>query len=270
MIVSAGLSHHPKDFRFKRDDGLPYWTLGLLLEGGVVSHYKGVTVTKYDYDLSLIEPNTPYFNHIADGYDEWKSVWFIFTPRDTWLPLFDYPHQTPGTAHIALAQCRQRQPIRRLLEDAELFMRQRTPLNQLKAMHALESAFLLIHDWQQRQASDSIDHRIMRAAERLCSDFHAPMDVDSLAYHCGLSNSRFAHLFREHMGIAPMSYREERRMEAARALLIANEAKIQDIAEELGYENPFHFSKRFKQHHGMSPKFFRQHMYEDGFLQQWE
>ncbi|MCL2486095.1 MAG: helix-turn-helix transcriptional regulator, partial [Oscillospiraceae bacterium] len=49
------------------------------------------------------------------------------------------------------------------------------------------------------------------------------------------------------------------RMEKAKDLLGNPSMKIIDIAEQLGYSDPYYFSHCFKKNVGMSPKEFRKH-----------
>ncbi len=76
----------------------------------------------------------------------------------------------------------------------------------------------------------------------------------------GLSVYRFAHLFRQQVGLTPRQYLEQERMRRARHLLQRSTQPIKEIATALGFESPFHFSSRFKKSTGQSPQAFRQRM----------
>ncbi|TKC57159.1 AraC family transcriptional regulator [Pedobacter hiemivivus] len=51
-----------------------------------------------------------------------------------------------------------------------------------------------------------------------------------------------------------MDYFIHLKMQRACQFLYANETKIKTIALDLGYEDPFYFSRVFKRYIGMSPK----------------
>jgi AraC-like DNA-binding protein len=78
-----------------------------------------------------------------------------------------------------------------------------------------------------------------------------------LARQAGLSSSQFHALFLEVMKKSPMAYLTERRMQRARQLLISTSRSVREIAEAVGYEDPFHFSRAFKGSSGASPRVFR-------------
>jgi AraC-like DNA-binding protein len=82
--------------------------------------------------------------------------------------------------------------------------------------------------------------------------------VDDIAAACNLSTSRFAHLFKEHMGVSPKSWGNNMRLQQARKLLLGNSDSINLIARQVGYEDPSQFTKYFKRNMGCSPREFRQ------------
>ena len=68
-----------------------------------------------------------------------------------------------------------------------------------------------------------------------------------------LSPSRLAHLFRSQTGQTPQQFVERERITRARQLLLLTSRTVAQIAGEVGYENPFYFTLRFKKHTGFSP-----------------
>jgi len=64
-------------------------------------------------------------------------------------------------------------------------------------------------------------------------------------------------LFKENLGITPISYVIEKRMEEAKRLLQTTNLPISTISDKVGYEDTYHFSRLFKKEVGVSPKTFR-------------
>lgn len=76
---------------------------------------------------------------------------------------------------------------------------------------------------------------------------------DSLAALCGISPVTFRKLFRAAIGISPIRYLKNIRMERAKELLSGDFASISQVAESVGYRSIYQFSKAFRRETGVSP-----------------
>jgi len=103
---------------------------------------------------------------------------------------------------------------------------------------------------------DSI-HRLFPLLQRLQTELESPLSLDEMAREVHLSPSRFCALFRRCMGMPPGEYQRALRLNAAKVLLLDSEKSIEQIATQLGFEDPFHFSKAFKKNSGMNPRQYR-------------
>jgi len=78
-----------------------------------------------------------------------------------------------------------------------------------------------------------------------------------LAELANLSQSRFLTVFHELTGSSPTRFIEYKRYLEACELLLTTSQSVAEIAKTLRYADAFHFSRRFKQNAGMSPRDFR-------------
>lgn len=78
-----------------------------------------------------------------------------------------------------------------------------------------------------------------------------------LARVLGLSEGRLHLVFAAAMGLAPGAYLARLRLRRAQELLSASDAPVGRIGAQVGYPDPFHFSRRFSQAFGISPTAFR-------------
>lgn len=86
----------------------------------------------------------------------------------------------------------------------------------------------------------------------------APWTVASLAGRTGVSRSTLAKRFGELVGEPPLSYLTRWRMTIAADLLVEREsATIAEVADAVGYADPFSFSAAFKRIRGMNPSDYR-------------
>lgn len=85
-----------------------------------------------------------------------------------------------------------------------------------------------------------------------------PPALDIMVQQSGVSRSSLIRAFRQECGDSPGRFFEHQCLLFARLLLLESDRSIETIAEELGYANPFHFSRNFKQFLGSSPRLYRQ------------
>jgi AraC-like DNA-binding protein len=91
-------------------------------------------------------------------------------------------------------------------------------------------------------------------ALRLMNDrFREDLNVKQIASSLGMSESSFAHTFKQVTSVSPIQYLKQVRLETGRELLLGDELSVAEIAERVGYSGASHFSKEFKRLYGESP-----------------
>lgn len=88
----------------------------------------------------------------------------------------------------------------------------------------------------------------------------APVPVTQLARATGLSVSHFNREFREWTGYSPVEYQRRQRVARARELLADVTLSIKEIAARVGFDDPYHFSRVFRQVDGLAPSQYRDAM----------
>lgn len=79
----------------------------------------------------------------------------------------------------------------------------------------------------------------------------------SLARQCGVSEGHLIKLVREQIGTTPMEIVWRSRVQRAARLLSETGLSIAEVAEQTGFANAFHFSRRFRQQFEQSPRAWR-------------
>jgi transcriptional regulator GlxA family with amidase domain len=74
----------------------------------------------------------------------------------------------------------------------------------------------------------------------------------------GLTERTFIRRFRAATGSAPMEYVQTMRIEEAKYLLETTEIPVDQVAIEVGYEDPNFFRRLFKRRVGVTPARYRQ------------
>ena len=87
------------------------------------------------------------------------------------------------------------------------------------------------------------------------------ISVVDIATYLHLHPNYLFRLFKEETGLSVIEYLIEKRVGKARMLLSDKNAKIYEVAENVGYESVSHFSRIFKRETGMSPKEYQQSLH---------
>lgn len=83
------------------------------------------------------------------------------------------------------------------------------------------------------------------------------IDLNSIADNLGFSSSYLTKIFNRYEDITPAKFIRNYRMGIAKQLLNDKILTIQQVAASVGYNDPFHFSKSFKQTFGITPTEYR-------------
>ena len=98
------------------------------------------------------------------------------------------------------------------------------------------------------------DRRVTWAVEHMQRRFHEPVAIAALASRVNLSPSRFRHLFRDADRRQSLAvYLQRLRLRRARLLIERTFLSVKEVMALVGYSDPSHFSRDFRQFHGVSP-----------------
>ncbi|HKU85588.1 MAG TPA: AraC family transcriptional regulator [Casimicrobiaceae bacterium] len=101
------------------------------------------------------------------------------------------------------------------------------------------------------------DHAVGRALALMHARVAHPWTSEELAVAVHLSRSAFAERFTQLVGVPPITYLTDWRMQLAAARLRDTPRPIAQIADELGYESEASFTRAFKRALGVAPGRFR-------------
>jgi transcriptional regulator GlxA family with amidase domain len=102
----------------------------------------------------------------------------------------------------------------------------------------------------------SADKVIRDCQEWIAGSFACANPVEAMTKRSGLTQRTFARRFRAATGYLPMDYVHALRVEQAKRL-IERGAALEDVAFEVGYEDPTFFRRLFKREAGLTPAAYR-------------
>ena len=97
--------------------------------------------------------------------------------------------------------------------------------------------------------SKAIEHCL----ELIHTDYGHTYSTEELARLVGLSTSYFRFLFRQSIGMSPLQYQNQSKIDKAKDLLLSGECNVTEAAEAVGFDNIYYFSRLFKKLTGFPP-----------------
>ena len=95
---------------------------------------------------------------------------------------------------------------------------------------------------------------IASAVKYIEENYNKKISVSELAELAGMSQSQLRRDFNEVFGMPPLKYKRKIILKMAKRMINANEFKIGEIAEMLGFVDIYEFSHFFSKETGLSPK----------------
>lgn len=238
----------------RRRDGSSTWLLEYTVEGQGVGWIGDLEYRMKPGSFLMYEAGAPQLYSVDPRVGFWRHIWICFDPRPHWKEWINTPAIAPGVFVQQVQRDAQRAQVCEALREAVAYARSVRPHRRSLVLNVMERALLYCDEWNPAGNAASRDERIQAVLEHINEHAFEKLTIEFLAGVCGLSPSRFAHLFQEQMGQSPMQYIEERRLERAQELLRITSRPIAQIAEECGFSNPFYFSRIFKARTGVSPR----------------
>jgi AraC-like DNA-binding protein len=109
-----------------------------------------------------------------------------------------------------------------------------------------------------------MDARISRSLAYIKGAAAENPNLDEIASKAGLSRSRFFEQFKACIGASPQQYLDWARMALATRMLADMDKSVADVALDLGFSAPSHFTRFFSQHMGVPPSDFKRAVITEG------
>jgi len=209
-------------------------------------------------EVLIIPPQTPHA-YGADAKNPWTIHWF-------------HAQGNLLTSFLAELNVSSERPVVFLGDDVQVLAvfeeildvleHGYTPQQMLHAAHALAHllAVMIRHRHENWRAQPDSRQKITRTLTYMKQHLSQSLQLDTLAGLANLSRSRYAGLFKEQTGFAPIDYFNRLRMHRACQWLDTTDWSVKAIASRLGYDDPLYFSRVFRSVTEQSPmEYRRQH-----------
>lgn len=249
--------HAGPNYRTTRPHGRSDW-LFLLTHQGTGRLRQGTRRSQLPPgSLAVIEGGTPQDYGTLASDAPWVFSFAHSPPRPDWIRwIAKWPHPLPGIAVLQLEDAQIRERVERDMERARRLFHFETRSRIAFVENALETMILWANESSPGERPE-LDPRLRRATEQIGREVTRHWSSATLAREAGLSASRLTMLFRVQLGQSPVAYAERMRMEHAARLIQDAGLSVKEAADAVGYEDPYHFSRRFSARMGRPPSRFR-------------
>ena len=203
-------------------------------------------------DAFIIPAHTPH-EYFAAAKEPWTLLWMHFVGTDCSL----FPTEDRHVVHIESSYAKNKitylfSSIFRLLREPYT----RGTFRQIS--HSAETILSEIYDRENVNRMDDQNVNLTNIIHYMHDHLKVPVKMQDLVDYSGFSASYITKIFRSNTGIAPMQYYLKLKMNLACFLLAEGNHYVYDIAHEMGYSDPYYFSRIFQKVIGISPSEYRQ------------
>ena len=201
-------------------------------------------------DTFLCYPGTA-IHYYAGMEEPWEYIWVGFSGLDA----SGYVEQTDFTPEEPVYRGRDSVEIRERLEAVYKSCGSAAwqSLEMTARLYELLS-FLVRTAGRHEDTGAKAPDCAQMAAEYIINHYEEPITVEGLAAYTSVSHSSLYRRFVKRFQISPKRFLLEYRIERACALLADTGCSIQEISNSVGFEDPFYFSRAFKEVKGVSPR----------------
>jgi AraC-like DNA-binding protein len=240
--------------------------VGVMLVGTAERHFQDFMVPGQPGDVWLCAMWEPHGRRVVSPHTENVVLQFIpeFLGEESigdkfWLSLFSvHPKDRPwvSTPEVRQEALTIGHEMRREIQNRTRSWEYAVRLLLLRLL------FVLSRDWDPPASSASAGRsvgltRIMPALSLLRDPRRARVTLADAAAACGLSQSRFAVLFRNMMGVPFAKFALRARLAFAAHRLLTTDLPVERIAAEAHFADASHLHRHFVRHYGQTPASYR-------------
>jgi len=264
-VTAAGRHDVPPNYvSFSDPSGYQLWKTGRVLDDFLVIYImrgRGILKSKESGevrinagDMFMLFPNVRH-RFRPDPETGWYECWVMF--NGSWpRRLLEHQFITPKEPVVSVGLD---SPVGKLFQQImDGVQSQPTVPNRILAAYVAEMLSYMVCAASNNVSGSGdvltdIEHAVWYMEEHVDSD----IDMEEVAEFINMSYSSFQRHFKRTVGLTPHQYYLRLRTSKAKELLEDLDLSVKQIALQLGFNDPYYFSRLFKKQTGISPKGWR-------------
>jgi len=260
--LAEHLAHTPFQvegvYRYTRNSGVPYADYtdsfpGFVfpLTGKIQFQFNG---TPYIFSPGKVVHGGAKMKLDQKNYDNtnWEYILVLYRICNTELEETSLSHQ-----HFELSTGQSPRLIELIMRLWHVYnQRGGIPMFQTEMLFrdVLNEALLCVVNRQHSCESHTLFERVSTYIHEY---YYQSLSIASLAEQYNVNRNRLSYVFRKYAGMGPAEYLLNYRINIAQEMLFTSDASVQQIAQTVGIDDPFYFSRVFKKQLGISPTEYR-------------
>lgn len=232
------------------------YILHYIVKGGCILEEGNAIYHLHEMQGFIVFPQTPiYFK--ADSKEKFCHYWIGFGGKKTQYYLnklkfsVDHPVYTYNADMKLCAAMRTMHCLDISVDD-----------NELELLYLLYQIFFLLNFSSKQLKPQAIKRMkyiyVRKTVEIITMNYFTKTSIDDIAKKVNIDKKYLSSIFKDLYGITPYKLLTEYRILKAGELLYNPDLSISEIARSVGYGDPLHFSKVFKQKKGIPPEKYRE------------
>jgi AraC-like DNA-binding protein len=252
VVVCGGCEHCTADYAVRRST-FPYFSIEFVAGGKGSLDLAGQRLSLMPGMVFSYGPDIPH--EIASDRSDPLLKYFVDFAGVEAAPMLRQYALAPGT----VARVFSPGEIQTIFDDLIVNGLKATPLTGLLCETLLKYLVLKIRESMMplEAAQTRAFASFQRCRRHIQSNYHCLWSVEQIARECHVDPAYLCRLFRRFDHQTPYQFLLRLKMNFAAQRLQEPGTLVKQVAAELGFDDPFHFSRTFKNVFGLSPEAFR-------------
>ena len=253
-ICSLGYYPKAKGHYTFRKKGLPENFLFYCVDGKGLYKLGGKEYKVSANEFFILPQNVPH-SYGSNDNDPWSIYWIHFGGEQ--LPYFNSMHTVK--THFKPFHIKNSNDILSSFSEIYKTLEMGYSIDNLMFANMCLPYFISLFIYNSRHYYVSQDkaHCIDSAIKYMQEHINETFSLNELSKVHNYSSSRFSSLFKQKTGYAPIDYFIQMKMQKATQQLDFTDHSIKEISHDIGFDDPYYFSRRFSKVIGMSPTKYR-------------
>lgn len=252
FVTDAGQYPTARGHRVTRSRGTSGAVLIVCTAGGGWVESQGRRREVAAGDVVFIGPEEPH-SYGADAGDPWTIEWAHFSGNE--MPFWreaivgtDFFLRLHPTASAGIGLARVHEHLEAGYDETQLLL----------ASVALRRCLTRLVKFRRvpGHAPTSVE-AVEATADWMRGHLSSQATLATLAKKAGMSPSRYSDIFRQRFGFPPIDWFMRQRVQQACLLLDVTQEKVEIVGLEVGFHDPYYFSRSFRKIMGCSPRAYR-------------